>query len=230
MERHRQGQMSPLILQLLTRGEIKLPVLMEDCHTTTNSIEGKSNNQPADEIPPIHEVYQPLRQRVYAILYNLHHAQFNRRQIEESIKSNKRKTEEFNKKAMQEDLPALERDALQTKAETLLKQTEEMKVPPTVEYRVREWLPYNNYENPYVQECKELKWPVPTVQRLWFGSTVEDKQKRLHAFLSCMRCDDNKSLLVQANVPQPMLMLACVLRYEQTAFLEYYQGTHSFYF
>ena len=211
MERHRQGQMSPLILQLLTRGEIKLPVLMEDCHNTSNLNDAKTN-QPADEIPPIHEVYQPLRQRVYAILYNLHHAQFNKRQIEESIKSNKRKVDELNKKLMQEDLPLDEKEALKTKTENLRKQTEEVKVPSAVENRIREWLPNNNYENPYVQECIELKWPVPTVQRLWFGSTVEDKQKRLHAFLSCMRCDDNKSLLVQANVPQPMLMLSCILR------------------
>ena len=29
-ERHRQGLMSPFIYQLLTRGEIKLPVLLED--------------------------------------------------------------------------------------------------------------------------------------------------------------------------------------------------------
>ena len=166
MERHRQGQMSPLILQLLTRGEVKLPVLMEDCHTTTNSIEGKSVNQSADEIPPIHEVYQPLRQRVYAVLYNLHHAQFNRRQIEESIKSNKRKAEELNNKATQEDLPPDEKEAFQTKAEHLLKQAGEMRILSPVAYRVREWLPYNNYETPYVQECKELKWPVPTVQRL----------------------------------------------------------------
>ena len=214
MERHRQGQMCPLILQLLTRGEIKLPVLMEDCHNTNpNLSDGKSHNQPADEIPPIHEVYQPLRQRVYAILFNLHHARFNRKQIEESIKANKRKIDELNRKIIQDDMPLQEKESIQSKVDNLTKQTDAMKVPPVVEYRVREWLPYNNYENPYVQECIELKWPVPTAQRLWFGSTVEDKQKRLHAFLSCMRCDDNKSLLVQANVPQPMLMLACILRY-----------------
>ena len=216
MERHRQGHMSPLILQLLTRGEIKLPVLMEDSHATSNSSDGNPNNncqQIPDEIPPVHEVYQPLRQRVYAIIYNLHHATFNKRQIEESIKSNKRKIEELNKKLVQEDLSSDEKEVLRLKTENLIKQTEEIRVPPSVEYRVREWLPYNNYETPYVKECVELKWPVPTVQRLWFGSTVEDKQKRLHAFLSCMRCDDNKSLIVQANVPQPMLILACVLRY-----------------
>ena len=212
--------MSPLILQLLTRGEIKLPVLMEDCHSDKNNVNSghvghmkrTTHQQLSDEIPPIHEVYQPLRQRVYAILYNVHHAHFNRRQLEETIKMNKRKADELNKKCTQEELTESEVKDLEAKAESLLKQVEETKVPPPVEYRVREWLPYNNYESPSVQECRELKWPVPTVQRLWFGSTAEDKQKRLHAFLSCMRCDENKSLLVQANVPQPMLMLACILR------------------
>ena len=213
MERHRQGQMSPLILQLLTRGEIKLPVLMEDCHNTTNQSDGKSGSTPPDEIPPVHEVYQPLRQRVYAILYNLHHAHFNRKQTEELIKNNTRKIEELNRKIQQEDLGSEEKETLKSKVDNLMKQAEGINVPQEVEYRVREWLPYNNYETPYVQKCIELKWPVPTVQRLWFGSTAEDKQKRLHAFLSCMRCDENKSLLVQANVPQPMLMLACILRY-----------------
>ena len=213
MERHRQGQMSPLILQLLTRGEIKLPVLMEDYYNNMHQIDGKCVNPSADEIPPVHEVYQPLRQRVYAILYNVHHAHFNRKQTEELINSNKRKIEELKKKALQEDVSQEDKETLKSKTDSLMKQTEGIRVAPHVKFRVREWLPYNNYENPYVQECIELKWPVPTVQRLWFGSTAEDKQKRLHAFLSCMKCDDNKSLLNQANVPQPMLMLACVLRY-----------------
>jgi len=65
-----------------------------------------------------------------------------------------------------------------------------------------------------------LRWAVPTVQRLWFGSTVEDKQKRLHAFMSIMRCEAAAgALLVHANVPQPMLLMACVLRYIMTSSL-----------
>ena len=131
MERHRQGQMCPLILQLLTRGEIKLPVLLEDCHNTNpNLSDGKSHNQPADEIPPIHEVYQPLRQRVYAILFNLHHARFNRKQIEESIKANKRKIDELNRKIIQDDMPLQEKESIQSKLDNLTKQTDAMKVPP----------------------------------------------------------------------------------------------------
>ena len=41
-------------------------------------------------------------------------------------------------------------------------------------------------------------------------SSVEDKQKRLRAFLTCMRCEDCP---LQDNVPQNMVLLACVLRY-----------------
>ena len=58
-ERHRQGQMSPFICQLLTRGEIKLPVLLE-----------------GDVLPPVHKFYQPLRQNVYAVLFNIYHARY----------------------------------------------------------------------------------------------------------------------------------------------------------
>merc|ERR1711974_371829 len=90
-----------------------------------------------------------------------------------------------------------------------------------IEYTVREWHPYNGYEKPKCVDAQELRWAVSTVQRLWFGSTVEDKQKRLHAFMSIMRCDGTAAdaLLVHANVPQPMLLMACVLRYLITSSL-----------
>ncbi len=81
---------------------------------------------------------------------------------------------------------------------------------------VREWMPYNNYEFPDGVEAVELSWAVPTVQRLWFGSQLEDKQKRLRAFLSCMRCDNCPPLLSASSVPQHMVVLACVLRYIMT--------------
>lgn len=59
VERHSKGLMSPLIYQILTAGEIKLPVLLED-----------ENHK---EFPSIHVIYRPVRQMVYAILFNLHH-------------------------------------------------------------------------------------------------------------------------------------------------------------
>ncbi len=81
---------------------------------------------------------------------------------------------------------------------------------------VREWMPYNDYAFPDATEPCELGWAVPTVQRLWFGSSLEDKQKRLRAFLSCMRCDGCPPLLTATSVPQHMILLACVLRYIMT--------------
>ncbi len=86
LERHRQAQMSPLIYQLLTRGEIKLPVLLEDYKSYGS-------------VPPVHQLFQPLRQSVYAIIFNLHHQRFNRKQAEDAVKTNRRKADELRKQA-----------------------------------------------------------------------------------------------------------------------------------
>lgn len=48
-----------LIISFSFQGEIKLPVIMED--------------ETHKEIPSIHHFYRPVRQMVYAILFNLHH-------------------------------------------------------------------------------------------------------------------------------------------------------------
>lgn len=61
-ERHQKGLMSPHIYQILINGEVKLPVLLED------------ENQ--RETPSIHLIYRPVRQMVYAILFNLHHRMY----------------------------------------------------------------------------------------------------------------------------------------------------------
>lgn len=61
-ERHQKGLMSPHIYQILIAGEIKLPVLLED-----------ENHR---EFPSIHIIYRPIRQMVYAILFNLHHRMY----------------------------------------------------------------------------------------------------------------------------------------------------------
>lgn len=61
-ERHQKGLMSPYIYQILIAGEIKLPVLLED-----------ENHR---EFPSIHVIYRPIRQMVYAILFNLHHRMY----------------------------------------------------------------------------------------------------------------------------------------------------------
>lgn len=85
IERHRQSQMSPYVHQLLTRGEIKLPVLLED--------------EKSGEIPLIHEMYQPLRRSVYAIIFNLHHQRYNRKQVEDLARANRRKADDCRKQA-----------------------------------------------------------------------------------------------------------------------------------
>lgn len=42
---------------------------------------------------------------------------------------------------------------------------------------------------------------------------MEDKEKRVRAFLTCLRSDTAPLLLDQRLVPQQFLLLACVLRY-----------------
>merc|ERR1719427_955080 len=77
---------------------------------------------------------------------------------------------------------------------------------------VREWVPYNRYQQAELVTPVSLAWPVPTVQRLWFGTGLEDKQRRLRAFLSVMSSDS--PLMLQTNhVPQHLLLMASVLRY-----------------
>ena len=61
------------------------------------------------------------------------------------------------------------------------------KVKLNVTFRqVREWLPYNGYSTPEMVSPKTCQWSVPTVKRLWFGTNMDDKQRRLRAFLSCL--------------------------------------------
>jgi len=56
---------------------------------------------------------------------------------------------------------------------------------------------------------------LPTVKRLWFGTNLEDKQRRLRAFLSCLN-SDIPLMMNTGNVPQHLLLMCCVLRYIMT--------------
>lgn len=58
----------------------------------------------------------------------------------------------------------------------------------------------------------QLGWPVPTVQRLWLGPSMDDKKCRLRAFLTCMR-SDVPLMLNTAYVPQHLLIPCTVLRF-----------------
>lgn len=156
-ERHQKGLMSPQIIQILTTGEIRLPCLLED--------------EQHREIRSIHQLFRPIRQNVYALLFNLHHLQYVVR----------------NKEKKGVELP---------------------------EVFVKEWVwsKTNNYDKPALVKAEPLGWGVPTIQRLWFGPVVDDKRRRLRAFLTCMR-SDTPLMLNTAYVPQHLLIMACVLRY-----------------
>ena len=77
--------MSPYVYQVLNKGEIKLPVLLE----------GDNFSQ----FPPAHEIFKPLRQNVYALLFNLHHARYTRKTIEEAAKKTRKEGQEWKEKA-----------------------------------------------------------------------------------------------------------------------------------
>ena len=52
---------------------------------------------------------------------------------------------------------------------------------------VRVWVPYNRYQQAELVTYISFAWPVLTVQRLWFGTGLEDKLRSLRAFL-CQSC------------------------------------------
>ncbi|XP_023290727.1 constitutive coactivator of PPAR-gamma-like protein 1 homolog isoform X2 [Orussus abietinus] len=160
-ERHQKGLMSPHIYQILTAGEIKLPVLLED--------------ETLREFPSIHLIYRPVRQMVYAILFNLHHRLYL---------ANKNKEKGDNEK---------------------------VEIPDVV---IKEWVwsKTNPYQKPELVKAEQIGWGVPTIQRLWFGTGIDDKRRRLRGFLTCMR-SDTPLMLNTSHVPQHLLVMACVLRY-----------------
>jgi hypothetical protein len=213
-DRHRQASMSPALYSLLTTGDIKLGQLLED--------EGHT------ELPAIHSIYKELRQKVYGIVFNHHHLTFTRNKYEDEVSSLKKKIKAIKvqqKKLAGGDVvqvlhkgePTPETEVLQEKLEDSNKKLElmEKNAPEIMEIKVREWLPYNNYTSPELVEPKTCQWSVPTLKRLWFGTNLEDKQRRLRAFLSCLNSDT--TLMMNTNhVPQHLLLMCCVLRYIMT--------------
>ncbi|CAK1604276.1 unnamed protein product [Parnassius mnemosyne] len=167
-ERHARGLMHPQMLSILTHRQVTLHVLMED-----------DNHR---EIPSIHHFFRPIRQNVYAILYNMHHHRFMAQKAKEEGTS----VPSANEK------------------------------PCTVQ--VAEWIysRVNPGKSPELVPGIVLDWPVPTVQRLWFGTAQDDKCRRMRAFLSCMR-SDTPLMLNTSYVPQHLLILATVLRFIMTS-------------
>lgn len=85
---------------------------------------------------------------------------------------------------------------------------------PQPEIVVKEWVytRSNPYQYPEELKAEPLPWAVPTLQRLWFGPSVDDKRRRMRALLSCLN-SDTPLILNTSHVPHHMLIMACVLRY-----------------
>ncbi|CAB4066574.1 unnamed protein product [Lepeophtheirus salmonis] len=198
-ERHRLGAMSSYIYQVLCYGEIKFPVILENM---------KPNNL---ELPRIYEFYRPLRQ---------YQNQETKRTLESKISGLLQKSETAN---LSEEDTVIASE----KVKKLKKDLEKLDLPESHEVKIREWLPYNSYQKPCIVEGVEVPWGVPTVQRLWFGTSMEDKEKRIRAFMSCIRCDDVKPLLLQPHlIPPNFVFMACILRYIMVS-SNYPVGTYS---
>ncbi|XP_076168865.1 constitutive coactivator of PPAR-gamma-like protein 1 homolog [Ptiloglossa arizonensis] len=89
--------------------------------------------------------------------------------------------------------------------------SEKIEVPDVT---IKEWIwsKSNPYQFPEVVKAEQIGWGVPTIQRLWFGTGIDDKRRRLRGFLTCMR-SDTPLMLNTSYVPQHLLVMACVLRY-----------------
>jgi len=85
-------------------------------------------------------------------------------------------------------------------------------VPPVI---IKEWAAYKG-KSPQTPELVEAlafrEWTCPNLKRLWLGKAVEDKNRRMRAFLACMR-SDTPAMLNPASVPTHLTVLCCVLRY-----------------
>uniref|UniRef100_A0A8C5LA87 Family with sequence similarity 120, member C n=1 Tax=Jaculus jaculus TaxID=51337 RepID=A0A8C5LA87_JACJA len=160
--RHRRGLMYPYIYHVLTKGEIKIPVCIEDeCNM---------------ELPPAALLFRSARQYIYGVLFSLAETQ--------------RKMERL---AIRRRLP--------------------MEVPSVI---LKEWSAYKG-KSPQTPELVSAltfrEWTCPNLKKLWLGKAVEDKNRRMRAFLACMK-SDTPNMLNPANVPTHLLLMCCVLRFK----------------
>lgn len=192
-ERHQKGLMSPWIYQLLSQGAIKIPVAIED-------------EVPRD-LPWGTTLFRPIRQMVYAVLFNMHHVAFVARQKREAAAQAAATagsaTADSTSNKAQDGTPGSDGDS-------------QSGPPPVV---VVEWVGRASSQpgsasspHPETVPGVQLGWPVPTVQRLWLGPSMDDKKCRLRAFLTCMR-SDVPLMLNTAYVPQHLLIPCTVLRF-----------------
>ncbi|XP_072308138.1 constitutive coactivator of PPAR-gamma-like protein 1 homolog [Eucyclogobius newberryi] len=159
--RHKNGLMYPYIYHVLSKGEIKLSVTIEDDNNT--------------DLPPAVRLFRPIRQYVYGVLFSLVEA--------------RRKAERL----------AVRKNCL----------------PEYNLVLVKEWAAYKG-KAPHTPELVEAlpfrEWTCPSLKKLWLGKAVEDKNRRMRAFLACMR-SDTPAMLNPSNIPMPFLVLCCVLRF-----------------
>ncbi|XP_054859095.1 constitutive coactivator of PPAR-gamma-like protein 2 [Eublepharis macularius] len=159
--RHRRGLMYPFIYHVLTKGEIKIPVCIEDeCNS---------------ELPPAAVLFRAARQYVYGVLF--------------SVAETQRRMERL---AMRKRIP--------------------VETPPVI---IKEWSAYKG-KSPQTPELVSAlafrEWTCPNLKKLWLGKAVEDKNRRMRAFLACMK-SDTPGMLNPAHVPTHLLLMCCVLRY-----------------
>ncbi|XP_028262632.1 constitutive coactivator of PPAR-gamma-like protein 1 homolog [Parambassis ranga] len=159
--RHKQGLMYPYIYHVLTKGEIKLSVTIED----------EANK----DLPSAVQLFRPIRQYVYGVLF--------------SLAETRNKAERL----------AMKKNCLPTYTHVM----------------VKEWAAYKG-KSPHTPELVEAlpfrEWTCPNLRKLWLGKAVEDKNRRMRAFLACMR-SDTPAMLNLANVPTHLMVLCCVLRF-----------------
>ncbi|XP_037624192.1 constitutive coactivator of PPAR-gamma-like protein 1 homolog [Sebastes umbrosus] len=88
-------------------------------------------------------------------------------------------------------------------------------LPEYTQVLVKEWAAYKG-KSPHTPELVEAlpfrEWTCPNLKKLWLGKATEDKNRRMRAFLACMR-SDTPAMLNPANVPTPLMVLCCVLRF-----------------
>jgi hypothetical protein len=87
-------------------------------------------------------------------------------------------------------------------------------VPPrSFDVAVKEWVVRRGAMRPAfeIAIAKPVEWKTPSIERMWLGKNVDDKNRRLRAFMTIMHSDSPLMVNVQ-YVPHHLLLMACVLR------------------
>ncbi|XP_074645802.1 constitutive coactivator of PPAR-gamma-like protein 1 homolog [Tubulanus polymorphus] len=92
------------------------------------------------------------------------------------------------------------------------------KADPASDIIVKEWQLQKDSNKLICEsvQARSLGWSTPTpptIRQLWLGQKVEDKNRRLRAFLTCMGSDYTPLMLNTTYVPQRLLIMCAVLRY-----------------